>query len=235
MATESGHILVVDDNRVNRMKLVRGIEQQGHSSAEAENGRQALEMLRAQRFELILLDIVMPEMDGFQVLKELKRDDDLRDIPVIVISAVEELDSTVKCIELGAEDYLPKSFNPVLLKARIGACLEKKRLRDQEVLYLRSVAEVTDAAAAVEAGSFELGALDDVGNRSDELGQLARVFRHMAEEVHAREQSFREQIRALRIEIDQSNKARQVSEITETEYFQDLQKKAKELRTRSRD
>ena len=177
----------------------------------------------------------MPEMDGYEVLDEVKRDDNLRQIPVIVVSALDNLDSVVKCIEKGAEDYLPKNFDPVLLRARIGACLEKKRLRDQEMLYLHNVDKVTRAAAAVEEGNFDLEILNDVGERTDALGQLARVFRRMAEEVHAREQSFKEQIQALRIEIDQTNKAQQVSEITETDYFQNLAKKAKALRSRARD
>ncbi len=127
-----GHILVVDDLRTNRLKLSLGLKQQGHTLKEAENGRQALAMLRAERFDLVLLDILMPEMDGYEVLGEMKQDAVLRNVPVIVISAQDELESVVHGIELGAEDYLPKSFDPVLLKARIDACLEKKRLRDKE-------------------------------------------------------------------------------------------------------
>jgi class 3 adenylate cyclase len=136
---EQGHILVVDDNRMNRIKLWRVLEQQGHTVGLAENGQQALDQLRAEPFDLVLLDIVMPEMDGFQVLEHLKDDPDLRAIPVIVISAVDEMESVVRCIEMGAEDYLPKPFDPVLLRARIGASLEKKRLRDQEQAYLRQL------------------------------------------------------------------------------------------------
>jgi DNA-binding response OmpR family regulator len=139
----------------------------------------------------------------------------------------------VRCIERGAEDYLPKPFDPVLLRARIGACLEKKRLRDQEVLYLQDVAHVTAAAASVEAGQFTAEKLTDVAKRADELGQLARVFQRMAHEVAAREQHLTHQIQVLRIEIDQTKRARQVSEITETDYFQELQRKAKALRDRS--
>jgi DNA-binding response OmpR family regulator len=103
------------------------VESQGHTSAVAENGQQALEMLRAEPFDLVLLDIMMPEMDGYQVLEHMKADGALRDIPVVVISALDKLDSVVKCIEMGAEDYLPKSFEPVLLRARIAACLEEYR------------------------------------------------------------------------------------------------------------
>jgi adenylate cyclase len=136
---ENGHILVVDDNRLNRLKLARGLEQQGHTVALAENGRQAVEMIQSQAFDLMLLDIVMPEMDGYQVLEHMKNDGTLRDMPVIVVSAVDEMDSIVKCIKMGAEDYLPKPFNPVLLRARIGAGLEKKWWRDQEQAYLKQL------------------------------------------------------------------------------------------------
>jgi CheY-like chemotaxis protein len=136
---DHGRILVVDDNRLNRVKLAHGLKQEGHTVALAENGRQALDMVRAQPFDLLLLDIVMPEMDGYQVLEQMKGNSVLRDIPVIVISALDEMESLVKCIEMGAEDYLPKPLDPVLLKARIGACLEQKRLRDQEVTYLQQI------------------------------------------------------------------------------------------------
>jgi adenylate cyclase len=136
MTKEHGHILVVDDNRLNRLKLGHSLEQQGHTVASAENGQQALDMMRSHSFDLVLLDIVMPEMDGYQVLERIRGDNTLRDIPVIVISAIDEMDSVVRCIEMGAEEYLPKPFNPVLLRARIGACLEKKWLRDQEQAHL---------------------------------------------------------------------------------------------------
>ncbi len=139
MNGEQGHILVVDDYPTNRLKLSFGLKQQGHTVAQAESGRQALEMLRAASFDLVLLDILMPEMDGYEVLRQMKKDSALRDVPVIVISAQDEVESIVKGIELGAEDYLPKSFDPVLLKARIEACLEKKRLRDQEQAFVREL------------------------------------------------------------------------------------------------
>ena len=106
-----------------------------------------MDKLKVEPFDLVLLDVEMPEMDGYQVLEQLKADPRLRDIPVIMISAVEELESVVRCIELGAQDYLPKPFNPVLLHARISACLEKKRLRDQEISYLQHVSRVIDAGS----------------------------------------------------------------------------------------
>ncbi len=152
----AGRLLVVDDNKVNRLLLGRGLEQQGHSVAFAENGRMALEMLRAQPFDLVLLDIQMPEMDGYQVLENLTADLHLRDIPVIMTSALEELDSVVKCIEMGAEDYLTKPVNPVLLRARIGASLEKKRLRDQQRELIRKFA-TEEVAQDLEESGFSLG------------------------------------------------------------------------------
>src|SRR4029077_3292486 len=127
------------DVEMNRDLLARRLQQQGHTVSLAENGRRALEMLRAQEFDLVLLDIMMPEMDGYQVLGEMMGDAALKHVPVIMISAVTEMDSVVKCIEIGATDYLPKPFNAVLLKARVVSTLEKKRLRDKERLYAKSL------------------------------------------------------------------------------------------------
>jgi DNA-binding response OmpR family regulator len=227
---ERGYLLLVDDDPMNRDTLSRHLQRQGHQVAVAENGRQALKMVSRLPFDLVLLDVMMPEMDGYEVLQRLKRDKASRDIPVIVISALDEIESAVLCIEMGAADYLPKPFSPVLLRARIGACLEQKRLRDQEVEYLRNVARVTAAAAAVEGGEFEPDSLADVASRTDGLGQLARVFQRMAREVYAREERLKEQVRALCIELSQGRQARRVAEITETEYFQRLQAEADELR-----
>ena len=136
-----GFVLVVDDVENNRDVLSRRLKRQGYAVATAENGRQALERLRAETFDLVLLDIMMPEIDGYEVLRRLKADEVLRHIPVIMISALSELDSVVRCIGMGAEDYLPKPFNPTLLKARIGACLEKKRARDRETHLFQQLQE----------------------------------------------------------------------------------------------
>ncbi len=130
---QSRSVLVVDDIEMNRDMLCALLEADGHKTAVAENGRLGLETIKADPYDLVLLDVMMPEMNGYQVLEQMKSDHALRDIPVIVLSALDEIGSVVRCIELGAEDYLPKPFDPVLLRARIGACLEKKRLRDQEV------------------------------------------------------------------------------------------------------
>ncbi len=151
-----GHLLVVDDNKVNRILLSRSLEQQGHVVETAENGKAGLEKLRAQPFDLVLLDIEMPEMDGYQVLEACLNDTELRNIPIIMTSSMDELDSVVKCIELGAEDYLNKPVNPVLLRARINASLEKKRLRDEQRKLFRTFATEEVAEQLLREG-FSLG------------------------------------------------------------------------------
>ena len=131
-------VLVVDDVASNRFILISHLKKQNIGNiSQAENGRLALEHLQQQPVDLVLLDVMMPEVDGFQVLEKMKADERLRNIPVIMITALDDMDSAVKCIEFGAEDYLLKPFNPVLLRARINACLEKKHLRDVEREYLR--------------------------------------------------------------------------------------------------
>lgn len=144
MTEKRGHILVVDDNRLNRLQLLRGLEQQGHAVAITENGREALDALRTLSFDLVLLAVMMPELDGCQVLAQMKDDPALCDIPVIMISAPEAMGRVLKCIELGAEDYLPQPFDPILLKARIGGSLEKKRLRDLEQGHLKQLEKLSD-------------------------------------------------------------------------------------------
>src|SRR5215468_2383596 len=231
MTNSDAALLIVDDVDDNRFALTRRLARQGYLNVTtAGDGRQALDLLKSKPFDLVLLDIMMPNMNGYEVLAEMKASTNLRHLPVIMISAVDQLESVVRCIELGADDYLPKPFNPTLLRARVGASLEKKRLRDQEVCYLQDVAQVTSAAAAVEAEAFDSRMLSAVAERPDALGQLARVFVRMASQVATREAELKKEIQVLRIEIDHAQKTRQVSEITETEYFQELQRKAKDLR-----
>lgn len=155
-AGEPARLLVVDDNKVNRLLLARSLEQQGHRVASVANGRLALEMLRRERVDLVLLDIEMPEMDGFQVLEALVADAQLRDMPVIVTSSHEGIANVVRSIELGAEDYLAKPVNPVLLEARIDACLEKKRLRDEQKELVRRFA-TPEVADDLQSAGFALG------------------------------------------------------------------------------
>ena len=135
-ASLAGSILVVDDVEANRTLLARRLERDGHQVWTADGGYPALEKLSQQAFDLVLLDLMMPDINGYDVLKQLKENDDWRDIPVIMISALDEIESVARCIEVGAEDYLPKPFNPILLQARISAALEKGQWRERERLYL---------------------------------------------------------------------------------------------------
>jgi class 3 adenylate cyclase len=156
VAEHGARLLVADDNKVNRLLLMRSLELQGHRVAAASNGRQALEMLQAEPFDLLLLDIEMPELDGFQLLEQLRRDGTLRDVPVIVTSSLEGIAQVVRCIELGADDFLHKPVNPVLLKARIDSSLEKKRLRDQHKALIRRFA-TSEVAQDLQESGFALG------------------------------------------------------------------------------
>lgn len=139
VAVQEASLLVVDDKESNRDLLSRRLDRQGFKVEVAENGQQALEMIRQRSYDLVLLDIIMPEMNGYQVLAELKNDPHLSHLPVIMISALDEIDSVVRCIEMGAEDYLQKPFNQVILKAKISASLERKRLRDREHAFIKKL------------------------------------------------------------------------------------------------
>jgi adenylate cyclase len=142
MTAESAWILAVDDDPINRQMLTRLLEQDGYRVDTAASGRQGLEMLRADRFDVVLLDLVMPEMDGYEVLTQIKADDALRHLPVLMITAVDDVASAARCIEAGAEDYLPKPFDPIVLRARITASLSRKRVHDLEAQHLAEMARL---------------------------------------------------------------------------------------------
>ncbi len=156
MAERGARLLVADDNKVNRLLLGRTLELQGHQVSSADNGRRALEMLRSERFDLLLLDLEMPELDGFALLEIVATDAALREVPVIVTSSLEGVAHVARCIELGADDYLHKPVNPVLLKARVSSSLEKKRLRDQQKALMERFA-TSAVAQDVAASGFALG------------------------------------------------------------------------------
>ena len=153
MPGSDARLLVVDDNDDNRYTLTRRLRREGYSQVMfATNGREALDVLRAHAIDLVLLDIMMPDMNGYEVLERMKADARLREVPVVMISAVDDLDSVVRCVELGAEDYLPKPFNATLLRARVGASLEKKRLRDEVLRHVARMEEDLAAARAIQLG-----------------------------------------------------------------------------------
>jgi adenylate cyclase len=160
--SKPGQLLVADDNENNREMLVRILDRQGHRSEVAHNGREALEKLRAGNFDLLLLDIMMPEVDGFQVLTEMKADPVLREVPVIVLSAIHDMEAIIRCIKMGADDYLPKPIDLTLLRARVSASIEKKRLHEREKQLLLNILPPRIAEELREKGSVEPKHLDEV-------------------------------------------------------------------------
>jgi adenylate cyclase len=165
-------LLVVDDNEDNRYALTRRLAREGYANlATAVDGRQALELLSAKSFDLVLLDIMMPNVNGYEVLAQVKADDKLRHIPIIMISAVDDMESIIRCIELGAEDYLPKPFNPTLLRARVGACLERKRLHDQVV------------AQAADLAAWNAALEQRVEKQVAEIERMSRLKRFLSPQV----------------------------------------------------
>ncbi len=183
-------ILVVDDNEMNCDMLSRRLERENYTVVTAENGYKALDACKSQDFDLILLDIMMPGMDGYQVLEQLKANQSLCHIPVIVISAIDEVESAVRCIEIGAEDYLSKPFNPVLLKARVHSCLEKKRLHDMENEYRhllenrvqQQVEEISQAQLGTIFAMSKLAESRDT-DTGDHLERMREYCRILSEEL----------------------------------------------------
>ena len=161
-------ILIVDDNATNRDLLSRQVLAQGYQVATAADGKQAIAMIQTGAYDSILLDIIMPGLNGYQVLKWI-RGSCWRHIPTIMISALDRFDSVVKCIEMGAADYLAKPFHPTLLKARLGACLQQKRLRDRETSYLDRLAkanqEISDLNNCLQAENNRLSAELEITQR----------------------------------------------------------------------
>lgn len=193
MTRPAGTVLVIDDNELNRLILAAHIERDGHTALLAASARQAFEILSLNVVDVILLDLMMPDVDGFQVLERLKADLRLRHIPVIVVSAIDEIASVARSIEMGATDHLSKPVDAVILRARLRASLTAKRLHDGEQAYLGSVSQLTSAAVSLEGGDFDPDSLANLIGRDDALGRLARVFQEMARQVDARERRLRQQ------------------------------------------
>lgn len=231
----TARVLVVDDTAMNRQVLARAVTTLGYEAVTAADGAEALARLRAAPdaggIDVVLLDLLMPVLDGFATLRHIKDDAALDHLPVIMVSAVEDVDSVIRCIELGATDYLSKPVHAPLLRARLQASLTAKRLRDIELDHLAQVDRVVQAAVGIETGSYHgLDSLDAVAGREDALGTLARVFQRMAREVAAREETLRRQVAELQIEIDHRRRRRQVAEVTGSEYYRRLTDEAAELK-----
>ena len=197
----TGRILIVDDSKTQLLKIKSAVTRLGHDVVTCSNGASALEVAAQGNIDVMLLDMVMPGMDGFAVLERMRADVRLRELPVIVVSALDnDIEIVAKAIELGAIDFLSKDLNPIVLKARIRAGLERKRARDVEIDYLRQVARLTRAAAVLEDGKFNPRTLNihEIAARDDGLGKLASVLTSMAQKVYERERVFRNTIATLR-------------------------------------
>lgn len=191
--------LVVDDDALSRKKFLAALRSLDVTGEAVADGQAALDRLRTGGIDLVLLDILMPGKTGFDVLAEMRSDPVLLEIPVLVISGLDQTDDIVQALELGAVDFLPKDVAPPIFRARVAASLEKKRLRDQERAYLDDVAELTEAARTLRAGAAapDQIEIDKVARRNDGLGNLARVFKELAQAVHARETRARQRINLL--------------------------------------
>ena len=201
-------VLVAEDEALLLELMRRRLTNLGHEVVTAENGRVALEIARARSIDLVLTDIKMPELDGIALLKELKADDRTRDVPVIVVSTQGDVDSVAACIDAGAEDLIEKPPEPQLLEARVRASLDRKRMRNLELSYLRDVTALTAAAERVEEGTYQPGALAPLVARrdpNDALGRLARVFDRMVNNLRSREERLKYRLHQLRHEMGQAS------------------------------
>ena len=240
-------ILIVDDSKSQRLLLTSMMKSAGFTNlVEASSAAAVFDLLgltqetpQAQDIDLILMDISMPDTNGIDACRRIKEDTVLHDIPIIMVTASAELGDLQLAFDAGAMDYITKPPNKVELLARVRSALRLKIATDarkarewQLIEYLEQVTHLTDAAAAVETHTFDPESLDPIGARKDELGKLARVFQRMAREVFEREQRLMQQVAQLSIEINQTRKVREVAEITETEYFQQLQKKVQSFRNK---
>ncbi len=199
--TGKARVLVVDDEEGNRDLLGRRLQREGYAVISASGGHEALGVVANGNVDVVLLDVMMPDLDGLAVLEKMKSDPATRDVPVIMISALDDLSAIARCIEAGALDYLPKPFEPVVLRARLSASLAEKRFRDQEKDIARALGMVTDAASAVEAGNYRSGQLGEIAQRGDAVGRLARVMDRMATEVGERERRLKDRLDLLKGEI----------------------------------
>lgn len=207
-------LLVVDDMDGPRQILIRLLRRLGYDVVEAENGVTAMAIAETRKVDVILSDIEMPECDGFELLRRLKANAETRDVPVIVVSGLDDTDSIVRCIELGAEDHLAKPFNSLMLQARVRASLERKQLRDHEITYLSRVAKLTVAAEEVESATYRPGSLAHLAAHDDPLGRLARVFDRVASAWQSRAAKLEQRVRNLKQAIRKSKSAPSMETLT---------------------
>ena len=232
-AVRPGRILAVDDDNLNLDVLAQRLSRQGHVVTTASDGVEALAKARQQTFDLILLDVMMPRLDGYGTLAELKADEQLRHIPVIMISALDELSSVVRCIEAGAEEYLPKPCNATLLRARLGACLEKKALRDQEhELYINLVKSQQRLHRELSQADAVVASMASDVREDPRMAPLLAAFKRMSGAVSRRETELRATIQELEIKISRQAISTHVGSIVADPSFSSLTERARAMRAR---
>ena len=194
-------VLIVDDVEENRKLLEALLAPYGFELVQANGGEAALASCRDGPPDLVLLDLVMPDLDGFSVLDELKSDPKTRDVPVIIISSLDDIGTVVRCIDHGADDHLPKPIEPSLLRIRVSACLERKKLREQELSLSHGMSKLEATAMKIEAGAYTTGDLDELALEDSPCGHLARVLDKLARTVSEREAESHQTLQRLRYDL----------------------------------
>ena len=230
-----GRLLLVDDDRLNLDLLAQRLTRQGHIVSCAADGQEALEQLRRQPFDLVLLDVIMPRLDGYATLAALKADEQLRPIPVIMISALDELSSVVRCIEAGAEDYLPKPFNPTLLRARVGSSLDKKFAYEKQVaLYQQLLSSQQQLDRELAEAHRRVAQMAPEVRQDPGVAPLLEAFARMSGAVSRRETDLRSTLSELKIEINRQQLGSQLRAIVADPGFVSLSERVKAMRARRR-
>lgn len=234
-ASKPGRLLLVDDDALNLDVLAQRLIRQGHIVSCAADGQQALAQLRRQPFDLVLLDVMMPHLDGHDTLAALKADEQLRPIPVIMISALDELSSVVRCIEAGAEDYLAKPFNPTLLRARVGACLDKKFAYDKQLaLYQQLLTSQQQLDRDLSEAHRRVAQLSPDVRQNPAVAPVLEAFARMSGAVSRRETDLRSTISELKIEINRHQLGSELRSIVADPGFANLSERAQAMRERRR-
>ena len=230
-----GRLLLVDDDPLNLDLLAQRLTRQGHIVSCVADGQLALEALRRQPFDLVLLDVIMPRLDGYATLAALKADEQWRSIPVIMISALDELSSVVRCIEAGAEDYLAKPFNSTLLRARVGACLEKKLAYEKQIaLYQQLLSSQRQLDRDLAEAHRRVAQMAPEVRQDPGVAPLLEAFARMSGAVSRRETDLRSTISELKIEINRQQLGSQLRAIVADPGFASLSERARAMRDRRR-
>lgn len=228
-------ILAVDDDDFNLEILAKFLHKQGFLVTTAEDGLQALEQIKKSHFDLVLLDVMMPNLDGLETLKRIRAQEELHATPVIMISALDELSSVVRCIEAGAEDYLPKPYNSTLLRARIGSCLARKAWIDRHLNLIDKLeASQHSIDAELQASSAQLDALSRCEAGDFDLQPLRDAFGRMHHSLVGQKRQIAETLQDLEIEINRRMVSAQVKSIVSNPDFAALGERAQAMRARRR-